>query len=66
MEGQYIVLQVDVRGSVGHGREFREELQRDFGGIDVEDVHSGAEYPRHARLCRHEPASASGAAATAA
>jgi dipeptidyl-peptidase 4 len=44
MEGQYVVLQVDVRGSVGHGREFREQLQRDFGGIDVEDVHSGAEY----------------------
>ena len=44
MDGQYVVLQVDVRGSVGHGREFREKLQRDFGGIDVEDVHSGAEY----------------------
>jgi dipeptidyl-peptidase-4 len=44
MEGQYVVLQVDVRGSVGHGREFRENLQRDFGGIDVEDIHSGAEY----------------------
>ena len=43
-EGQYVSLQVDVRGSVGHGREFRERLQRDFGGIDVEDVHSGAEY----------------------
>ena len=44
MEGQYVALQIDVRGSVGHGREFREKLQRDFGGIDVEDIHSGAEY----------------------
>lgn len=44
MEGQYVALQVDVRGSVGHGREFQEQLQRDFGGIDVEDIHSGAAY----------------------
>jgi dipeptidyl-peptidase-4 len=43
-EGGYIVLQVDVRGSVGHGRDFREQILRDFGGIDVEDLHSGAEY----------------------
>jgi dipeptidyl-peptidase 4 len=43
-ERGYVVLQVDVRGSVGHGREFREKILRDFGGIDVEDLHSGAEY----------------------
>jgi dipeptidyl-peptidase 4 len=43
-ERGYVVLQVDVRGSVGHGREFREGILRDFGGIDVEDLHSGAEY----------------------
>ena len=46
LERGYIVLQVDVRGSVGHGREFREGILRDFGGIDVEDLHSGAEYLR--------------------
>lgn len=40
----FIVLQVDVRGSVGHGRPFREKLLGDFGGIDVEDLHSGVEY----------------------
>jgi dipeptidyl-peptidase 4 len=44
LERGYVVLQVDVRGSVGHGREFREGILRDFGGIDVEDLHSGAEY----------------------
>jgi dipeptidyl-peptidase-4 len=44
LEGQYIVFQVDVRGSVGYGREFREKLRRDYGGIDVEDLESGARY----------------------
>lgn len=43
-EGRYVVLQVDVRGSVGHGRDFREQILKDFAGIDVEDLHSGAEY----------------------
>lgn len=40
----YIGLQVDVRGSTGYGREFRDALLRDYGGIDVEDLHSGVEY----------------------
>ena len=44
MEGGYIGLQVDVRGSSGYGREFREKLLRDYGGIDIEDLQSGAEY----------------------
>lgn len=45
-EQQYVVLHVDVRGSVGHGRAYRERLLRDFGGIDVEDLRSGVEYLR--------------------
>ena len=44
MEGQYIGLLVDVRGSVGHGRAFREKLIRDYGGIDIEDLQSGVEF----------------------
>ena len=44
IEGGYIGLQVDVRGSSGYGRAFREKLLRDYGGIDVEDLHSGVEY----------------------
>jgi dipeptidyl-peptidase-4 len=39
-----IGLQVDVRGSSGYGRAFREKLLRDYGGIDIEDLHSGVEY----------------------
>lgn len=44
LEKGYIVFQVDVRGSVGHGRAFREKLIRDYGGIDIEDLHSGVQY----------------------
>ena len=44
LEGGYIVFQVDTRGSVGHGRPFREALIRDYGGIDIEDLYSGLEY----------------------
>ena len=40
----YLVLQVDIRGSSGHGRKFREALFLDYGGIDIEDLHSGAEH----------------------
>lgn len=43
LEG-YVVLLVDIRGSSGYGRKFREDLLYDYGGIDVEDLASGAEY----------------------
>jgi len=34
----YIVVQVDVRGSVGHGRAFREAFLMDYGGKDLDDL----------------------------
>ncbi len=40
----YIVVQVDVRGSTGYGREFREGFLMDFAGKDIEDLHSAVEY----------------------
>jgi dipeptidyl-peptidase-4 len=40
----YLVLQVDIRGSSGYGRKFREDLFLDYGGIDIEDLHGGADY----------------------
>ena len=40
----YLVFSVDVRGSWGHGRAMREKLFHDFGGIDVEDIESGARH----------------------
>ncbi len=40
----FVILQVDVRGSAGHGRAYRRGIRLDYGGIDVEDLHSGVQY----------------------
>ena len=40
----YIVVQVDVRGSTGYGRAFREEFLVDFAGDDIEDIASAVNY----------------------
>jgi dipeptidyl-peptidase-4 len=40
----YIVVQVDVRGSTGYGRRFREEFLVDFAGGDIEDIASAVTY----------------------
>ncbi|MEM6531782.1 MAG: prolyl oligopeptidase family serine peptidase [Myxococcota bacterium] len=40
----YIVVQVDVRGSDGYGRAFREEFLKDFAGNDIEDLASAVSY----------------------
>jgi dipeptidyl-peptidase 4 len=34
----FIVVQADVRGSVGYGRAFREAFLMDYGGKDLEDL----------------------------
>lgn len=34
----YIVVQADVRGSVGYGRAFREAFLMDYGGRDLDDL----------------------------
>jgi dipeptidyl-peptidase 4 len=44
LERGYIVVQVDVRGSTGYGREFREKFLMDYGGKDLDDLHSALEY----------------------
>ena len=40
----YIVVQVDVRGSTGYGRAFREEFLLDFAGDDIEDIASAVKH----------------------
>jgi len=42
----YVVLMPDYRGSVGYGRDFRQEPYRDVGGGDYEDVAAAADYLR--------------------
>ncbi len=42
----YIVVQVDVRGSTGYGRAFREEFLANFAGEDIDDIASAVRYVR--------------------
>jgi dipeptidyl-peptidase-4 len=44
LEGDYIGVLVDVRGSTGYGRDFREKFLMDWGGGDVEDLQSTVDY----------------------
>lgn len=44
IEGEYISFQVDVRGSNGYGRDFREQILKRYGEIDIDDLQSGVEY----------------------
>ena len=44
IEKGYIVVQVDVRGSTGYGREFREKFLMDWGGEDLEDLQAAVNY----------------------
>jgi dipeptidyl-peptidase-4 len=39
----YIVVQVDVRGSVGYGRAFREAFLMDYGGGDLDDLQAAVD-----------------------
>ena len=40
----YVLLNVDISGSDGYGRAFRERLAEDYGGVDVEDLYSGVQW----------------------
>lgn len=44
LERGYVIMAVDVAGSSGHGTAFRRRIRLDYGGIDVEDLHSGVEW----------------------
>jgi dipeptidyl-peptidase-4 len=43
-DGDYITVQVDLRGSAGYGVDFREAFQGDWGGGDLHDLHSTVDY----------------------
>jgi dipeptidyl-peptidase-4 len=40
----FIVVQVDIRGSSGYGRDFREKFLMDWGGGDLDDLEAGVNY----------------------
>jgi dipeptidyl-peptidase-4 len=40
----YVIMNVDISGSSGHGKAFRQRIREDYGGVDVEDLQSGVRY----------------------
>lgn len=40
----YVIMNVDISGSSGHGKDFRQRIREDYGGVDVEDLYSAAAY----------------------
>ena len=42
----YLVVQVDLRGSTGYGREFREKFLMDWGNGDLEDLEAAVAWVR--------------------
>ena len=40
----FILLNVDMRGSWGRGREHRRGIRLDYGGMDIEDLESGVRF----------------------
>ena len=40
----YVIMNVDIGGSSGHGKLFRQRIREDYGGVDVEDLYSGVQY----------------------
>jgi dipeptidyl-peptidase-4 len=40
----YVILNVDISGSSGYGKLFRQRIGQDYGGGDVEDLYSGVRY----------------------
>ena len=40
----YVIMNVDITGSSGYGKLFRQRIREDYGGVDVEDLASGVQY----------------------
>ena len=43
----YVIMNVDISGSSGHGKAFRQRIREDYGGVDVEDLYSGVRFLVH-------------------
>jgi dipeptidyl-peptidase-4 len=40
----YVIMNVDISGSSGYGKRFRQRIREDYGGVDVQDLYSGVRY----------------------
>jgi dipeptidyl-peptidase-4 len=43
-EEKYILMNVDIRGSLGYGRKFREDMLKGYGVVDIQDLEAAALY----------------------
>ncbi len=43
-EEKYILLNLDMRGSLGYGRRFREDMFKGYGTVDIKDLAAAANY----------------------
>jgi len=40
----YVIMNVDISGSSGYGKRFRQRIREDYGGVDVDDLAAGVRY----------------------
>jgi dipeptidyl-peptidase-4 len=40
----YVIMNVDISGSSGYGKLFRQRIREDYGGVDVDDLAAGVRY----------------------
>ncbi|MFA9453197.1 MAG: prolyl oligopeptidase family serine peptidase, partial [Candidatus Aminicenantaceae bacterium] len=40
----YVLLNLDLRGSLGYGRKFREDMLQGYGVVDIQDIAAAARY----------------------
>ncbi len=57
----YVVIAPDYRGSIGYGRDWRNDVYMDVGGNDAKDARMAATYLKTLRLRRQRSRSACGA-----
>jgi dipeptidyl-peptidase-4 len=41
---KYVLINVDIRGSLGYGRKFREDMFKGYGVVDINDIEAAALY----------------------
>jgi dipeptidyl-peptidase-4 len=41
---EYVLLNLDLRGSLGYGRKFREDMLKGYGVVDIKDIAAAALY----------------------
>ncbi len=41
---RYVLLNLDLRGSLGYGRKFREDMLKGYGVVDIKDIEAAARY----------------------